>query len=203
MALFPFLETENFLSSLVVLFPILLLMERYKNSVIMILVIAMTGIGSLVLAQTTTSPNNTGSTPETENHDGKEGQDKEFYEYYYKTQAENLPLKKAKLEYNLIRTLKKEILSRDYSKANLELVKKIEGSNIKYERVYRDSKWVRGFLSQMPHLNVLDYMYIVKHDKYMCFLTFETNPESYLQEARQSQLLFTGNDKFEIVIPKP
>lgn len=60
-----------------------------------------------------------------ENHDAKEGQDKELFEYYYKTRPENLPPNKAKLEYNLIKTLKKEIMSRDYSKESVEAIKKL------------------------------------------------------------------------------
>jgi hypothetical protein len=194
------LETENFISSLGPQIPILKVMERYK--LIIIFIVSLTLAGASLNAQDSSSANSTSAVKE-ENHDAKEGQDKEFYEYYYKTQAENLPLKKAKLEYNLIKSLKREIRSRDYSKATMELMQKIDSSNIKYERVYRDSKWVRGFLAQMPHLGVRDFMYIVKHDKYMCFVTFETNPESYLQEARQTQLIFEGKDKFEIVIPKP
>ena len=177
-------------------------MERFKFTLILIVSLTLGGIHNSITGQDSTGVDKTAAGVE-ENHDAKEGQDKEFYEYYYKTQVENLPLKKAKLEYNLIKTLKKEILSRDYSKANIEAIKKIESSNIKYERVYRDSKWVRGVLAQMTHLSVKDYMYIVKYDKYMCFMTFETNPESYLQEARQSQLIFSGTDKFEIVVPKP
>jgi len=178
-------------------------MERYKFTLIFLVSLLIGGTSTLIIGQTATNPDKTTTATLEENHDAKEGQDKEFYEYYYKTQAENLPLKKAKLEYNLIKTLKKEIMSRDYSKANMDLIKKIDGANIKYERVYRESKWVRGFLAQMPHLAVKDFMYVVKFDKYMCFMTFETNPESYLQEARQSQLIFSGTDKFEIVIPKP
>jgi hypothetical protein len=196
------LETENFISSLGYTFPILILMERYKITLILVVSLILGGTLNTIFGQDSSSANKTAVSAE-ESHDAKEGQDKEFYEYYYKTQIENLPLKKAKLEYNLIKTMKKEIRSRDFSKATLELTKKIDASNIKYERVYRDSKWVRGFLTQMPHLSVLDFMYVVKHDKYMCFMTFETNPESYLQEARQSQLIFSGTDKFEIVIPKP
>ncbi len=177
-------------------------MERYKFTLILIVSLALGGTINSITGQDTASANKTTAAGE-ENHDAKDGQDKEFYEYYYKTQVENLPLKKAKLEYNLIKTLKKEISSRDYSKATLEAVKKIDSSNVKYERVYRDSKWVRGILAQMTHLSVKDFMYVVKYDKYMCFMTFETNPESYLQEARQSQLIFSGTDKFEIVVPKP
>ncbi|TGN19698.1 hypothetical protein [Leptospira idonii] len=175
-------------------------MERLKFTLIFLVALSLGPVAGSVFGQEAAKP--TGGAEE-ENHDAKEGQDKEFYEYYYKTQAENQPLKKAKLEYNLIKTLKKEILSRDYSKETIEAIKKIDASNVKYERVYRESKWVRGFMNQMPHLSTGDFMYIIKYDKYMCFITFDVNPESYLQPAKQSQLIFVGKDNFEIVIPKP
>lgn len=178
-------------------------MERFNFTLIYIVSLLLVGTNHPISGQDAANPDKTVASAEGENHDPKEGQDKEFYEYYYKTQVENFPLKKAKLEYNLIKTAKKEILSRDYSKQTVDLIKKIDATNIKYERVYRDSKWVRGFMAQMTHLAALEFMYVVKHDKYMCFMTFETNPESYLQEARQSQLIFVGADKFEMVIPKP
>lgn len=143
------------------------------------------------------------SDPNLENHEEKEGQDKELFEYYYKTRPENLPPNKAKLEYNLIKTLKKEILSRDYSSETLNSLKKIDATNIKYERVYRESKWLRGYMVQNTHLKYGEFMYVAKYDKYMCFMSFDVNPESYLQQARHSQLVFEGKDKFEITIPKP
>ncbi|MCU0825218.1 MAG: hypothetical protein MUF77_11320 [Leptospira sp.] len=155
-----------------------------------------------IQSQDSTSPK-PGTDSDMENHDAKEGKDKELYEYYYKTRPANFPVSKAKLEYNLIKTLKKEILSRDYSKESIEATKKIDATNIQYERVYRESKWVRGFMNQNTHLNYSEFMYVAKYDKYMVFMTFDTNPESYLQPARQAQIVFSGKDKFEIVIPKP
>ncbi|TGN14542.1 hypothetical protein [Leptospira ilyithenensis] len=177
-------------------------MERMKFTLIFITALSLGLATSSLIAQDAVNPNKATSAVE-EGHDAKEGQDKEFYEYYYKTIAESQPLKKAKLEYNLIKALKKEIVSRDTTKEAKENIKKIDTSNIKYEKVYRESKWVRGFMGQLPHLTARDFMFVVKYDKYMCFVSFDVNPESYLQEARQSQLIFEGKDKFEISIPKP
>lgn len=157
---------------------------------------------SSIQSQDSTAPKPT-TDSDLENHDAKEGKDKELYEYYYKTRPENFPVNKAKLEYNLIKTLKKEIMSRDYSKESVEAIKKIDATNISYERVYRESKWVRGFMNQNTHISYSEFMYVAKHEKYMVFMTFDTNPESYLQPARHSQIVFSGKDKFEIVIPKP
>ncbi|WP_411821403.1 hypothetical protein [Leptospira sp. 'Mane'] len=173
-----------------------------KFTLIFITALSLGFASATLTAQDTTNPNKTASSTE-EDHDAKEGQDKEFYEYYYKTIAESQPLKKAKLEYNLIKALKKEITSRDTTKEAKESIKKIDSASIKYERVYRESKWVRGIMGQMPHISSRDFMFIVKYDKYMCFVSYDVNPESYLQEARQAQLIFEGKDKFEIAIPKP
>jgi len=140
---------------------------------------------------------------EEEKHEAKDGYDKDFYESYYKNLPDNVPITKAKLEYNLVKTLKREIISWDASKPALEMAAKIEANNIKYEKVTRDSKWVRGIFSNMPYLKNKDYMYVVRHDKYLCFMTFEANPEKYIQQARQAQITFPPKDTFEVVIPKP
>ncbi|TGL20973.1 hypothetical protein [Leptospira yanagawae] len=175
-------------------------MELSKKSLLFSLVFSLAVVS---ISAQDTKPQTTPTDVNQENHDAKEGQDKELFEYYYKTRPENLPPNKAKLEYNLIKTLKKEIMSRDYSKESAESIKKIDATNIQYERVYRESKWLRGFMTQNTHLNYMEFMYVVKYDKYMCFVTFDVNPENYLQQSRQSQLVFAGKDKFEITIPKP
>lgn len=175
-------------------------MELSKKSLLITLVLF---VAVASISAQDTKPQVTPADVSQENHDSKEGQDKELFEYYYKTRPENLPPNKAKLEYNLIKTLKKEIMSRDYSKESAEAIKKIDATNIQYERVYRESKWLRGFMAQNTHLNYSEFMYIVKHDKYMCFVSFDVNPETYLQQSRQSHLVFAAKDKFEIVIPKP
>ncbi len=154
-------------------------------------------------ASTTTPPAPTSTTTEEEKHEARDGSDKEFYESYYKNMPENLPMSKAKLEYNLIKTIKREIIGFDFSKDTMELTKKIDANNIKYERVSRDSKWVRGILTSMPYINNKEYMYVVRHDKYLCFMTFEANPEKYIQQARQAKLTFPPKDTFDVVVPKP
>ncbi|MDF3819958.1 hypothetical protein P3G55_08620 [Leptospira sp. 96542] len=173
------------------------LLKKYSLTLILFFVVAVS------ISAQDTKPQNTPNEVIQEDHDTKEGKDKELFEYYYKTRPENLPPNKAKLEYNLIKSLKKEILSRDYSKENLEGIKKIDATNIQYERVYRESKWLRGFMVQNTHLSYGEFMYVVKYDKYMCFVNFDVNPEMYLQQSRQSQLVFEAKDRFEIVIPKP
>jgi hypothetical protein len=139
--------------------------------------------------------------PDEEKHEEKSGLDREYYEKYYKNLPSEKAKTKAKLEYNLIRNLKREILGNDYSKENLVMVKEINPSNIQYERVTRESKWVRGIRKAIPHLKELEYMYIVKHEKYLCFISFTVNPENYIFEPYQRELVYDGSDKFEIVIP--
>lgn len=139
--------------------------------------------------------------PDEEKHEERSGLDREFFETYYRNFPTDKPKSKAKLEYNLIRPLKREILGRDYSKENLEKVKEINSTNIQYERVTRDSKWVRGFKKALPHLKETEYMFIVKHGKYLCFINFVVDPERYILEPHQKELVFDGSDKYDILIP--
>jgi|JI8StandDraft_1071087.scaffolds.fasta_scaffold76355_2 hypothetical protein len=139
--------------------------------------------------------------PDKEEHEDTYGLDKEYYEKYYKFLPENQGKNKAKLEYNLIKNLKREIIGRNYSKQVLEKIKSINPSNIQYERVTRNSKWVRGIKNAQPHIIEKDYMYIVKHAEYMCFITFEMNPELYIFEPHYRELVYDGAGKFDIVVP--
>lgn len=136
-----------------------------------------------------------------EKHEEKSGLDRNYYETYYKNLPSEKAKTKAKLEYNLIRGLKREILGRDYSKENLEKIKEINPSNIQYEKVTRESKWVRGIKKAIPHIKEMEYMYIIKHGKYLCFINYEVNPENYISEPYQRELVFDGTDKYDIVIP--
>lgn len=137
-----------------------------------------------------------------EDHEEKSGLDRKYYEKHYKNLPSETAKTKAKLEYNLIRQLKREILGRDYSKENLEKIKEIAPANIQYERVTRESKWVRGIKKALPHIKEMEYMYIVKYEKYICFINFHVNPENYISEPYQRELVFDGSgDKYDIVIP--
>lgn len=151
----------------------------------------------------TQAPNPKDAPSATEDHDAKSGLDKEYYDYYFKTLPEYKNKDKAKLNFNLIRHLKKEILSQDFSKPTQEAVSKISPDNVQFERVNSDSIWVRGIKSQKPYIKYREYMYVVKHEKYFCFMTFEINPEDYLQQARQVELIQDLDDKFKITVPKP
>jgi len=136
-----------------------------------------------------------------ENHEDKPGLDRIYFETYYRNLPTDRAKSKAKLEYNLIYNLRREILARDYSEENLKKVKEINPSNIRYERITRDSKWVRGMKKALPHLKEMEYMYIVKFEKYLCFINFHANPEDYILEPYQRELVFDGSDKYDIVIP--
>lgn len=134
-------------------------------------------------------------------HTESYGLDKEYYEKYYKYLPENIGKTKAKLEYNLIKNLKREIVGRNYSKESLAKIKEINPSNIQYERVTRNSKWVRGIQKALPHIKEKEYMYVVKHGEYMCFMTFDVNPENYIFEPHYRELIYDGAGKFDIVVP--
>jgi DNA mismatch repair ATPase MutL len=136
-----------------------------------------------------------------EEHEAKEGLDRNYFETHYKNLPTEAAKNKAKLEYNLIKNLKREIVGRDYSKENMEKIKEINPSNIQYERVTRESKWVRGIKKAIPHIKEMEYMYIVKHDKYLCFINFHVNPENYISEPYQRELVFDGSNRHDIVIP--
>ncbi|MCZ8237479.1 MAG: hypothetical protein O9346_07760 [Leptospiraceae bacterium] len=134
-------------------------------------------------------------------HSESYGLDKEYFEKYYKFLPENMAKNKAKLEYNLIKNLKREIVGRNYSKESLAKLKDINPSNIQYERVTRNSKWVRGIKKALPHILEKEYMYVVKHDAYICFMTFDVNPEDYIFEPHYRELVYDGAGKFDIVVP--
>jgi hypothetical protein len=136
-----------------------------------------------------------------ENHDKDGSLDREYFETYYRYLPENAPKNKAKLEYNLIKNLKREILSKNYSKSTLEKIKEINPSNIQYERITRDSRWMRGIKKALPHLKEMEYMYIVKHGDYLCFISFAMNPEDYLFEPHQMELVYNQTGKYDIVVP--
>ncbi|WCL47714.1 hypothetical protein [Leptospira sp. GIMC2001] len=173
------------------------------KSIILIALFLFSGAG-FIAQDVPNETNTTAGQPilnDEEEHDSAAGLDRDYYEKYYKYLPENMAKSKAKLEYNLIRNIKREIIGRDYSKANLELIKNINPSNIQYERVTRNSKWVRGIKKALPHILEKDYMYVVKHGVYTCFITFEVNPENYLFEPHYRELVYDGAGKYDIVIP--
>ncbi|PJZ70935.1 hypothetical protein CH373_07295 [Leptospira perolatii] len=129
--------------------------------------------------------------------------DKEYYEYYFKTLPNTELIAKAKLEYNIIRSLKLELRKRDPQKMTLEELKKVTPGTIRYERVYEDSIWMRGIRNQMQEIKFQDYMYIVVYEKYYCYISYEMNPAKYVQEPYQVQLIFQKENPFTTILPPP
>lgn len=147
--------------------------------------------------------NKPASEEENEIHKDGKSLDKEYYEYYFKTLPDIDQLEKAKLEYNLIRSLKLELRKRDTEKMNSEELKKVNASSVRYERVFEDSIWMRGIRKQMQHLKFREYMYVVVYDKYYCFISYEMNPARYILEPYQVQLIFKKENPFTTIPPQP
>ncbi|MBE7413445.1 MAG: hypothetical protein L6Q54_06585 [Leptospiraceae bacterium] len=122
--------------------------------------------------------------------------DKEYYEYYFTTLPDSAKLKKEKLEFNLIKTFKTEINKRDYP-ACKDLLPQITAKSVQYEKVTPESIWVRGIKDVLGYLPYKEYMYIIKFQKYLAYISYETDPSKYVQAPFQMELIFKKDNIFD------
>ncbi|MBP9889623.1 MAG: hypothetical protein KBF93_25230 [Leptospiraceae bacterium] len=117
--------------------------------------------------------------------------DKEFYTYYYMNLPKYLQKEdkdKKKLHSNLIRTFKKEIVKRDRSVTQEELLN-ISPATSKIRRVFEDSKWMKKIKNELRYIQFTEYMYIIKYKKYLTLILFHLDPEMHLQSPSQVEFL--------------
>ena len=135
-------------------------------------------------------------------HTAPAGMDKEYFEYYFETIPDRTKQQKAKLEYNLIRIIKREIKRKDPSVSD-EMISAIKSETIKYEKLGKESYWLRGIKDIFKFIKYTDNMYIVKYDKYLVYMSFEMDPALYIQPPFQVEVIFKGEDLFENKVGTP
>lgn len=123
--------------------------------------------------------------------DDLEDLDKEFYTYYYMNLPKYLQPEerdKKKIQTNILRALKKEIIRRDM-KVTKEEVNEIKASDIKIKRVTEDSPWIKLIKKEMKYIYFTDYMFIAKYKKYLIFVLYTVDPEKHLITPAQVEYL--------------
>ncbi len=123
--------------------------------------------------------------------DDLEDLDKEFYTYYYMNLPKYLQPEekdKKKIQTNIFRVLKKEIVKRD-PKITKEEINEIKPSDIRIKRVTEESPWIKLIKKEMKYIYFTDYMFIAKYKKYLIFVLYTVDPEKHLITPAQVEYL--------------
>lgn len=129
----------------------------------------------------------------------EDGLDKEFYDYYVNTlpQKEKQTekgLERERLLNNLVRLFKKEIVRQDKANSK-EIIKEIDETSMKYQKVTWESEWLQRMqkeIGERDHVKLVftDHMFFVRYKRYLAIMTFTIDPRKhYLSSTEQVELL--------------
>lgn len=120
--------------------------------------------------------------------------DEEYYNDYLDSLPDERVATKRALEKNLLRVAQ-TIIPREDFKLGPEFAKTLTESDLKYEKVTRDSPFVRGIMKEMPYLKETQYMWIVKAGRYLIFVTFKADPRRFSVTAHQTRAVIKQEPK--------
>ena len=120
--------------------------------------------------------------------------DQEFYNDYLDSLPNERLESKRTLERNLLRVAR-TIIPREDFKRGPEFARSLDIAGLTYDKVTRDSPFVRGIMKEMPYIKETQFMWIVKAGRYLIFVTFKADPRRFAVTAHQTRTVIKQDPK--------
>ena len=115
---------------------------------------------------------------------------REFYNEYLDSLPDRRALSDALLRRNIMDALRRILPSEDTDNGQT-YIDTLDPDGVSYHKVTLRSPFVRGLLSELPHIRATDYMYIIKTGPYMLFITYRADPRRFTIAPYQNQTIRT------------